>query len=134
KHEIVRLGLETGAPLHLTWSCYDNGEKHCGRCGPCYMRSAVITYGITRSDGVAEVRGVGEVILPSSVGEVADALKAGGANVRVVDDIEPYRWLKVIINAAINPITAILRARNGAIIKDPNAWSANLSLSSIPPP
>ncbi|BDR93237.1 7-cyano-7-deazaguanine synthase QueC [Vulcanisaeta souniana] len=38
KHEIVRLGLETGAPLHLTWSCYDNGEKHCGRCGPCYMR------------------------------------------------------------------------------------------------
>ncbi|WP_243680641.1 hypothetical protein [Vulcanisaeta souniana] len=39
---------------------------------------AVITYGITRSGGVAEVRGVGEVILPSSVGEVADVLKAGG--------------------------------------------------------
>ncbi|ADY02132.1 exsB protein [Vulcanisaeta moutnovskia 768-28] len=38
KHEIVRLGLEVDAPLHLTWSCYDNGEKHCGRCGPCYMR------------------------------------------------------------------------------------------------
>ncbi|MGC9178888.1 MAG: 7-cyano-7-deazaguanine synthase QueC [Vulcanisaeta sp.] len=38
KHEIVRLGLEVGAPLHLTWSCYDNGERHCGRCGPCYMR------------------------------------------------------------------------------------------------
>ncbi|BDR93239.1 ketopantoate reductase family protein [Vulcanisaeta souniana] len=82
---------------------------------------AVITYGITRSGGVAEVRGVGEVILPSSVGEVADVLKAGGANVRVVDDIEPYRWLKVIINAAINPITAILRARNGVILEDPNA-------------
>ncbi|WP_066798317.1 7-cyano-7-deazaguanine synthase, partial [Caldivirga sp. MU80] len=38
KHEIVRLGLEVGAPLHLTWSCYDKGPKHCGRCGPCYMR------------------------------------------------------------------------------------------------
>lgn len=38
KHEIVKLGLEVGAPLHLTWSCYDNGERHCGRCGPCYMR------------------------------------------------------------------------------------------------
>ncbi len=38
KHEIVKLGLEIGAPLHLTWSCYDNGERHCGRCGPCYMR------------------------------------------------------------------------------------------------
>ncbi|EHP70878.1 queuosine biosynthesis protein QueC [Metallosphaera yellowstonensis MK1] len=38
KHEIVKLGLEIGAPLHLTWSCYEGGSKHCGRCGPCYMR------------------------------------------------------------------------------------------------
>ena len=82
---------------------------------------AVVTYGVTRSGGVAEVRGVGEFILPSSVGEVADALRAGGANVRVVDDVEPYRWLKVIVNAAINPITAILRARNGVILEDPSA-------------
>ncbi len=38
KHEIVRLGLEVGAPLHHTWSCYRDGPTHCGRCGPCYMR------------------------------------------------------------------------------------------------
>jgi len=38
KHEIVKLGLEIKAPLHLTWSCYEGGEKHCGLCGPCYMR------------------------------------------------------------------------------------------------
>ena len=38
KHEIVKLGVEIGAPLHLTWSCYEGGEKHCGKCGPCYMR------------------------------------------------------------------------------------------------
>lgn len=38
KHEIVKLGLEIGAPLQLTWSCYEGGEKHCGNCGPCYMR------------------------------------------------------------------------------------------------
>ncbi|BCU69400.1 7-cyano-7-deazaguanine synthase QueC [Stygiolobus caldivivus] len=38
KHEIVKLGVEIGAPLHLTWSCYEGGSKHCGRCGPCYMR------------------------------------------------------------------------------------------------
>ena len=38
KHEIVRLGLEVGAPLEHTWSCYLGGEAHCGRCGPCYMR------------------------------------------------------------------------------------------------
>lgn len=38
KHEIVKLGIEIGAPLHLTWSCYEGGQKHCGKCGPCYMR------------------------------------------------------------------------------------------------
>ncbi len=38
KHEIVALGLELGAPLHLTWSCYRAGEEHCGTCGPCFMR------------------------------------------------------------------------------------------------
>ena len=38
KHEIVALGHSIGAPLHLTWSCYRAGPKHCGTCGPCYMR------------------------------------------------------------------------------------------------
>lgn len=38
KHEIVKLGLEIGAPLHLTWSCYRAEAEHCGTCGPCYMR------------------------------------------------------------------------------------------------
>lgn len=38
KHEIVQRGLEIGAPLHLTYSCYRGEEMHCGRCGPCFMR------------------------------------------------------------------------------------------------
>lgn len=38
KHEIVKLGKEVNAPMHLTWSCYRNGAVHCGTCGPCYMR------------------------------------------------------------------------------------------------
>jgi len=38
KHEIVKLGLKNNAPLELTWSCYKNGEYHCGKCGPCFMR------------------------------------------------------------------------------------------------
>lgn len=38
KHEIVALGHELNAPMHLTWSCYRAGVLHCGKCGPCYMR------------------------------------------------------------------------------------------------
>lgn len=38
KAEIVRLGASIGAPLDLTWSCYNGGEKHCGKCGTCLER------------------------------------------------------------------------------------------------
>jgi len=38
KHEIVKLGVQIGTPLELTWSCYQGGEKRCGKCGSCYMR------------------------------------------------------------------------------------------------
>ena len=38
KKDIVELGLKLNAPLHLTWSCYEHGDLHCGTCGPCFMR------------------------------------------------------------------------------------------------
>jgi len=38
KEEIVRKGMELEAPLHLTWSCYQNSEKACGRCESCVLR------------------------------------------------------------------------------------------------
>ncbi len=40
KADIVRLGKKLGAPLHLTWSCYEGGEKACGRCDSCQLRLA----------------------------------------------------------------------------------------------
>jgi 7-cyano-7-deazaguanine synthase len=38
KAEIVRLGLELGAPLHLTWSCYSREDSACGICDSCVLR------------------------------------------------------------------------------------------------
>jgi 7-cyano-7-deazaguanine synthase len=38
KAEIVRLGMERGAPLHLTWSCYRGGTVPCGTCDSCALR------------------------------------------------------------------------------------------------
>jgi len=38
KEEIVRKGMELEAPLDLTWSCYQNSEKACGRCESCVLR------------------------------------------------------------------------------------------------
>lgn len=38
KSQIVRKGLELGAPLHLSWSCYQSEEKACGTCDSCLLR------------------------------------------------------------------------------------------------
>ena len=38
KHEIVRLGVELGAPLHVSWSCYTGKEEACGVCESCALR------------------------------------------------------------------------------------------------
>jgi 7-cyano-7-deazaguanine synthase len=38
KAEIVRLGLELGAPLDLTWSCYSREDRACGVCDSCVLR------------------------------------------------------------------------------------------------
>lgn len=38
KGEIIRKGIELGAPLHLTWSCYQSEEAACGACDSCALR------------------------------------------------------------------------------------------------
>ena len=38
KADIVRLGLESNAPLDLTWSCYREEQQACGACESCVLR------------------------------------------------------------------------------------------------
>src|SRR5512141_2465874 len=38
KAQIVQLGLELGAPLDLTWSCYSREDRACGVCDSCVLR------------------------------------------------------------------------------------------------
>ena len=38
KSEIVRRGTELGAPLDLTWSCYQLEDEACGTCDSCRLR------------------------------------------------------------------------------------------------
>jgi 7-cyano-7-deazaguanine synthase len=38
KNEIVRLGVELGAPFHVSWSCYSGETEACGVCESCALR------------------------------------------------------------------------------------------------
>ena len=52
---------------------------------------------------------------------IAEALTSANFNVNVVDDAQSPIWGKLVINAAINPLTAILRVPNGKLLESPSA-------------
>lgn len=39
KREVVRKGIELGAPFHLTWSCYAREDVPCNDCDSCLLRA-----------------------------------------------------------------------------------------------
>jgi 7-cyano-7-deazaguanine synthase len=38
KSELIKVGSSLGVPFQLTWSCYLDGQKHCGKCESCVNR------------------------------------------------------------------------------------------------
>jgi len=77
-------------------------------------------------EGVARV-GTGRTVLggagaaSSSVERVAALLSSAGLQTSVAYDIRPHLWGKLVANAAINPLTALLDRETGAVLADPDA-------------
>jgi 2-dehydropantoate 2-reductase len=55
--------------------------------------------------------------ISARVGQIAGKLTAAGIRVEVRDDIRRIIWSKLIVNAGINALTAILRVRNGVLVE-----------------
>jgi 2-dehydropantoate 2-reductase len=82
-----------------------------------------IAIGHGRSDRI----GVGTTLLGSggaalaTLQAVASLLVGGGLTASIVYDIRPHLWGKLLVNAAINPVAALLDRKNAAITDDPDA-------------
>ncbi|MBV8368617.1 MAG: 2-dehydropantoate 2-reductase [Candidatus Eremiobacteraeota bacterium] len=57
--------------------------------------------------------------LPTSF-DLAHAFIEAGLEARVVDDVEPVLWRKLLVNAALNPLGALAARTNGAVATDPD--------------
>jgi 2-dehydropantoate 2-reductase len=56
-----------------------------------------------------------------SLASLADMFRVAKLEVKVVDDAESLVWGKLVVNAAINPLTALLRIKNGELLERPSA-------------
>ena len=66
---------------------------------------------------------------PEVVNRVARLLVDAGFRASAAYDIRPHLWGKLIANAAINPVAALLDRPNGVVLSDPNAGDVARSLA-----
>ncbi len=106
----------------------DNEIKIAEAIGEERTLGGVTSHGITYvGPGHVHHAGIGETIIGEMDGreterikEVAWALSSVGIETRISGNIGSEIWTKGIVNAAINPLTALTRLRNGFLLKIPH--------------
>ena len=73
--------------------------------------------------GVVRAGGEGVISIggDQALGPLEEALRSANFNVKVVEDAVAIIWGKLVINAGINPLTALLRIPNGELLERPTA-------------
>jgi 2-dehydropantoate 2-reductase len=100
--------------------------------GPERAAQGVTTTGATLLSS-GRVRPGGEGVV--SIGEhprletLLGILSRGGFKLEVLDDVAALIWGKLAVNAAINPLTALLKMPNGEVISRPSARQLSADLA-----
>jgi 2-dehydropantoate 2-reductase len=101
-----------------------NYETLIRNLGPGRVALGATTTGATLL-GPGSVRTGGEGIISiernQAIGPMEEALKSARFSVQIVDDAQSLVWGKLVINAAINPLTARLGIPNGELLERPSA-------------
>ena len=81
--------------------------------------------------GLVKAGGEGSISMERNplLGPLEAALRSANFDVQVVDDAQSLVWGKLVINSAINPLTALLRVRNGELLERPSARHMMASLA-----
>ena len=109
-----------------------NREALARDLGAEHVALGVTTTGATLlGPGHAKVGGEGVISLEQNqaLGPLEAALRSSNFNLQIVDDARSLIWGKLVINAAINPLTALLRVPNGELLSHPWARKAMSALA-----
>jgi len=101
-----------------------NCETLVERLGANRVALGTITVGATLlGAGLVKVGGDGIISIErnQALGPIEAALKSAKFTVNIVEDAQSVIWGKLVVNAAINPLTALLRVPNGELLNRPSA-------------
>ena len=101
-----------------------NRETLVQRLGLGRVALGTTTTGATLlGPGLVRAGGEGTISIEEhrALGPIEAALKSAKFNVNIVEDAQSLIWGKLVINAAINPLTALLRVPNGKLLERPSA-------------
>jgi 2-dehydropantoate 2-reductase len=128
---LPQLLAPTGLALTLQ-NGLGNLEAMAAVLGRERLLAGVTFLGVTRKEeGKILYAGRGAMYIGAPAGSQASSgevqrvvalFRRAGFDCQARADIEVILWEKLIINVAINPLTALLRVRNGALPDLPEAW------------
>ena len=117
-----------------------NLEAIARTVGTRRLLAGVGLLGVTRQDEgriIYAGRGViyigapaGSQVSPLEVAAVVDLFRGAGLECQPREDIEAALWEKLVINVGINPLTALLRVPNGALLQLPEAWEVAVAAAA----
>jgi len=110
-----------------------NREALVESMGANRVALGTITVGATLlGPGLVKVGGDGIISIErnQAIGPIEAALKSAKFTVNIVEDAQSLIWGKLVVNAAINPLTALLRVPNGELLNRPSALEIMGKLAS----
>ena len=105
--------------------------------GNIIIAAGVVDFGATRVEHFVRLAGIGSITMGCkgvdcrwSLENLASCLESSWLSVKLVEDIEPYRRLKLAVNAAINSLTPIFKGPNGVILESNELLGLARSITS----